>query len=117
MESVLTGCISVWYISCTAQDQAYLQRVVCSAERTIRESLPTMNDIYHKREESRTRNIMRDESHPNANFFTLLPSGRRLRTLNSRTERLRRSFYPQAVRHLISNFLIQHSFLIFIYFI
>src|SRR4029434_7779907 len=109
------GCISNWYGSCTAQDQANLQRVARSAERTIRTSLPTMHDIYHKRVELRTRNIMRDDSHPNANLFTLLPSGRRLRSLNSRTERHRRSFYPQAVRHLISNFLIQHSFLFFIY--
>ena len=43
---------------------------------------------------------------PNASLLTLLPSGRRLRSLNSMTERVRRSFYPQAVRH---------SFLIFIY--
>ena len=104
VESVLTGCISVWYGNCTAQDQANLQRVVRSAERSIRASLPTMHDIYHKRVESRARNIMRDDTHPNASLFTLLPSGRRLRSLNSRTERLRRSFYPQAVRHLISNF-------------
>ena len=82
VENFLTGCISVWYGSCTAQDQANLQRVVRSAERTIRTSLPTMHDIYHKRMELRARNIMRDDSHPNASLFTLLPSGRCLCSLN-----------------------------------
>ena len=75
-----------------------------SAERTIRASLPNVKDIYHKRVESRAKNIRRDDTHPNASLFTLLPLGRRLRSLNSRTERLKRSFYPQAVRHLNSNF-------------
>ena len=102
VESVLTGCISVWYGSCTAQDQANLQRVVRTAKRTIRASPPTMQDTYHKRLGSRARNIMRDASHPNASLFTLLPSGRRLRSLNARTERLMRSLYLQAVRLLNS---------------
>ena len=57
VECILTGCISVWYRSCTAQDQANLQRLVRSTERTIRASLPNVNDIYHKRVESRARNI------------------------------------------------------------
>jgi hypothetical protein len=41
VESSLTGCISAWYGSCTAQDRAVLQRVV---ERTIRSSLPNLED-------------------------------------------------------------------------
>ncbi|CAL8326158.1 unnamed protein product [Gadus morhua 'NCC'] len=36
-----------------------------SAERTIRASLPNVKDIYHKRVESRAKNIRRDDTHPN----------------------------------------------------
>ncbi len=36
-------------------------------------------------------------------LFTLLPSGKRFRSLMAKTERLRRSFFPQAIRLLNSN--------------
>ena len=102
MESVLTGCISAWYGSCTAQNRAALQRALRSAEQSIRLTLPTLECTYSKRVRARARKIRQDASHPDAGLFTLLQSGRRLRCLKARTERLRRSFFLQAVRLLNS---------------
>ncbi len=46
--------------------------------------------------------IAGDPTHPTHNFFSLLPSGRRLRSLQARTNRLKDSFIHQAVRKLNS---------------
>ncbi len=46
--------------------------------------------------------IAGDPTHPTHSFFSLLPSGRRLRSLQARTSRLKDSFVHQAVRKLNS---------------
>ncbi|XP_059827153.1 paladin-like, partial [Hypanus sabinus] len=49
IESILTYCISVWYLSCTAADRRALQRVVSSAQKTIGTQLPALEDTYSSR--------------------------------------------------------------------
>lgn len=100
IESILTGCITAWYGNTTMQDRKALQRVVRSAERTIGRQLPNLGDIYCKRCKDKTKNILKDPSHPDYGLFTLLHSKHRYRILAARTERLRKSFFPQAVRYL-----------------
>ncbi len=102
IESVLTQCISVWYGNRSSQDCKALQRVVRLAERISGSALPSLQDIYLKRCRSRAVKIIKDSNHPGNCLFTLLPSGKRFRSLMARTERLRRSFFPQAIRLLNS---------------
>ncbi len=94
IESVLTQCISVWYGNSSNQDCKALQRVVRLAERISGSTLPSLQGIYLKRCKSR---------HPGNNLFCLLPSGKRFRSMMAKTERLRRSFFPQAIRLLNTN--------------
>ncbi len=103
IESVLTQCISVWYGNSSSQDCKALQRVVRLAERISGSALPSLQDIYIKRCRSRAVKITKDSNHPGNCLFTLLPSGKRFRSLMAKTERLRRSFFPQAIRLLNSN--------------
>ncbi len=103
IESVLTQCISVWYGNSSSQDCKALQRVVRLAERISGSALPSLQDIYIKRCRSRAVKITKDSNHPGNCLFTLLPSGKRFRCLMAKTERLRRSFFPQAIRLLNSN--------------
>ncbi len=42
--------------------------------------------------------LSKDSSHPSHRLLSLLPSGRRFRSIRSRTSRLRDSFFPQAIR-------------------
>ncbi|KAJ7329624.1 hypothetical protein JRQ81_015798 [Phrynocephalus forsythii] len=49
---------------------------------------------------ARDRCIKRVDSHPGQHLFTLLPSGRRYCSIACRTNRLKNSFYPWAVRLL-----------------
>ena len=103
IESVLTQCISVWYSNATNQDCKALQRVVRLAERISGSAHPSLQDIYLKRCKSRAEKIIKDSNHPgDLNPFTLLPSGKRFRSMMAKTERLWRSFYPQAIRLLNS---------------
>ncbi|XP_060799566.1 E3 ubiquitin/ISG15 ligase TRIM25-like [Neoarius graeffei] len=101
IESVLSGTITNWMGSTTRRDQLALRRVVHSAERTIRTTLPDLQDIYSNRCRDRARKIASNPSHPNNRLFSLLPSGRRYRQLKANTERTRRSFFPQAIELFI----------------
>ncbi|KAI5628338.1 gastrula zinc finger protein XlCGF28.1-like [Silurus asotus] len=100
IESVLTGSITSWFENSTMQDRRALQRVVRSAERTIHIELPDLQDIYSTRCRTRARKIVKDLSHPNNGLFSLLRSGKCFRSLKANTERMRRTFFPQAIRSL-----------------
>ncbi len=103
IESVLTQCISVWYNNATNQDCKALQRVVRLAERISGSALPSLQHIYLKHCRSRAAKILKDSTHPGNHLFCLLPSGRRFRSMMAKTERLRKSFFPQAIRLLNTN--------------
>ncbi len=66
-------------------------------------ALPSLQAIYIKRCKSRAAKILKDSTHPGNHLFCLLPSGRRFRSMMAKTERLRKSFFPQAIRLLNSN--------------
>ncbi len=100
IESVLTQCISVWYGNSLNPDCKALQRVVRLAECISGSALLSLQDIYLKRCKSRAAKILKDSNHPGNHLFCLLPSGKRFRSMMAKTERLRRSFFPQAIRFL-----------------
>ncbi len=86
------------------QLQPRLQGLAESCALSISGSaLPSLQDIYHKRCKSRAIKIIKDSNHPGNCLFTLLPSGKRFRCMMAKTERLRRSCFPQAIRLLNSN--------------
>ncbi|KAI4898399.1 hypothetical protein NFI96_002300 [Prochilodus magdalenae] len=89
--------INVWHGGCSAADRKALQRVVKAAQRSVGVSLPTTTDIYTSRCRKRATCIMKDPTHPAHSLFVPLPSGRRLRSVKCRTNRLRNSFIPEAV--------------------
>ncbi len=103
IESVLTQCISVWFGNSFNQDCKALQRLVRVAERISGSALPSLQDIYFKRCKSKAVKIIKDSNHPGNHLFCLLPSGKRFWSMMAKTERLRRSFFPQAIRLLNSN--------------
>ncbi len=102
IESILTSCITVWYGACNASCRKSLQRIVRAAEKIVGVSLPSLQDIYSTRLTRKALSIAGDPTHPTHSFLSLLPSGRRLRSLQARTRRLKDSFIHQAVRKLNS---------------
>ncbi|XDV45658.1 hypothetical protein PO909_013718 [Leuciscus waleckii] len=102
VESIVTGYITAWYGNTIARDRKALQRVVHTASRIIGGELPSLQEIYARRCVKKARRIIRDSSHPSHGLFSLLPSGRRYRSIRTRTSRLHDSFFPQAIRFLNS---------------
>ncbi|KAF7656102.1 hypothetical protein LDENG_00046210 [Lucifuga dentata] len=102
IESLLTGCITVWYGNCSAHSHKSLQKVVKTAQHIIDKRLPAIQDIFHQQCLWKVHSIIKDHSHPARRLFSLLPSGRRYRSMAARTTRLNNSFYHQAIRLLNS---------------
>ncbi|KAL3050839.1 hypothetical protein OYC64_001162 [Pagothenia borchgrevinki] len=100
IESILTGSMTAWYGSCTALNRKALQRVVKTAQNITRMELPSMEDLYSQRLRKKSLRITKDPHHPSHKLFCLLPSGRRYRSIRTKTTRLRDSFIPQAIRLL-----------------
>ena len=102
IESVLTFSITTWFPSVTCQNREDLHRVIKAATRIIGCELPPLDSIFGQRLVRKAKSILKDDSHPGNHIFEPLPSGRRYRTLYSRTERSRNTFYPYAVKALSS---------------
>jgi len=93
IESILSGCITVWFSSCSAPDRKALQSGVKTAEHIIGCHLPALQ----------ARKIIEDYSHPGHGVFTLLLSGRHCRSIQARTTRLKDSFPPRPSGFSTSN--------------
>ncbi|KAK3572948.1 hypothetical protein QTP86_010651 [Hemibagrus guttatus] len=109
IESILSSCITAWFGNCTVSDRKILQRIVRTAEKIIRVSLPSITDIYSTRCIRKANSIVDDpthpshthtHTHPSHTLFTLMPSGKRYRSILALTTRLCNSFFPQAIRLL-----------------
>ncbi|KAL0175519.1 hypothetical protein M9458_027849, partial [Cirrhinus mrigala] len=85
IESVLCTSITVWFCSATKSDLRRLQAIVRTAERIIGAPLSTLQELYSSRVRKRAQKITLDPSHPSHHLFELLPSGRRYRAPNTRT--------------------------------
>ncbi|KAK1788520.1 hypothetical protein P4O66_016944 [Electrophorus voltai] len=100
IESILTENITVWFGNSTKQDRQALQRVERSAERINHTEPPDLQTIYYKWCQTKARRIVKDPTHPNNRLFSLLTSGKHFHSLKINTERLKRSFFPRAIRAL-----------------
>ncbi len=96
----LAASLCVW--PCNASCRKSLQRIVRAAEKIVVSLSPPSQDIYSTPLTRKALCIAGDTTHPTHSFFSLLPSGRRLRSLQARTSRLKDSFIHQAVRKLNS---------------
>ena len=82
IESLLTGSLSVWYCSCPAADKKALQRVVRAAEKITRSAQPSIQDLCPSRCHKRaTSTLIKDASHSAHKLVTLLPFGKRYRSM------------------------------------
>ncbi|KAK1803581.1 hypothetical protein P4O66_020995 [Electrophorus voltai] len=92
------GNITVWFGNSTKQDRQALQRVVHSAERITHLEVTDLQIIYYKQCQTKARRIVKDPTQPNNRLFSLLRSEKSFHSLKTNTERLKRSFFPQAIR-------------------
>ena len=100
VESILTHNILVWFRSSSQADKKALERVRKSAQSIIGVQLSSLSDIYNTRCLHRATSITCDSSHPGHSLFSLLPSGKRYRSIKARTSRFLSTFYLSAIRVL-----------------
>ena len=97
IESVLCFSISVWYGNLSQKDKHRLNRIVNISSKIIGLELPTLESIYVRRLTKRASNILKDDTHPAYKLFEVLPSGRRYRSIATKTNRFRYSTFPQTM--------------------
>ena len=100
IKSILTSCITAWYVNCSASDSMALQRVVCTAQYITGAKLPVIQDLYTRRCQRKVLKMVKDSSLPSHRQFSLLPHGKWYRSIKFRSSRLLNRFYPQAIRLL-----------------
>ena len=101
---VLTKGIIVWYGNITVEDKARLQRIVNTASKIIGTELTSVETLYQERFLKQAESIVSDVHHPGSSLFELMKSGRRYRSITTRTNRFCNSFFPSAVRAMNGNF-------------
>ncbi|KAK0131047.1 hypothetical protein N1851_034257 [Merluccius polli] len=94
IESILTSSITIWYAAATAQDKGRLQRIIRSAEKLIGCSLLSLKDLHASRTLRMAAKIAADPSDPGHKLFETPPSGRRLRSIRTKTSCHKNSFFP-----------------------
>jgi len=72
IESILSGGVTVWCGNTTAQDRKAIQGVVRTAEKTIRCSLPSIDENFRTRCRQKASSIIQD--HPGHQLFSPLRS-------------------------------------------
>ena len=77
-----------------------LQKVVNVAQSNMQTSLPFTDSVYTSRCLGKAASIIKDPTHPGHSLFHLLPSGKRYKSLRSRTNQHKNSFFPAAIRLL-----------------
>ena len=98
IESVLTFSITTWYGSLNASDLERVDKIIFTSSKIIGASLDSASEIFNKRTAKKVASIRRYRYHPANHLFNCLPSGRRFRSILSKTDRFKNSFYVRAMR-------------------
>ena len=96
-----SGKHDFWYNYCAPPDGVRTfalwisSRCCITTWATTSPLIRCLESIYVARTVQKTKNILADQQHPANQLFHLLPSGRRFRSIKTRTTRFRSSFYSQ----------------------
>eukprot|EP00061_Rhincodon_typus_P018262 g47365.t1 len=64
IESIMSGCITAWYGTCSGQDRKKLQKVVCTAPTIMEANLLSTDSIYMACCRRKAANIIKVPLHP-----------------------------------------------------
>ena len=98
IESVLTFSITVWSGSASIHNKNMLEGIVKTPSKITGSKLPSIESIYTTRTLCKATTIISDCTYPANHLFESLPSGKRFRSIKTRTTRFSNSFYPKAVQ-------------------
>ncbi len=100
IQSVLSFTITCWYGNCNLELKNKLCKIMKNCRKLGIQNTTPLIDIYKKTTVRRCEIIQHDPSHPLSQYYQMLPSGRRLRSLYCRTSRYSKSFVPSSIKLL-----------------
>ena len=100
VESILAFSIVCWFGSLDLKNRKKLVRIEKQCRKIVGNNIHSLSDLYEARVIQKALTIHKDPSHCLNNVMEILPSGRRFRSINSRTNRFRNTFFPTAIKLL-----------------
>ena len=88
---------AVWYPASSAHTKNRLERFMRTASRLTGLEQEPVRVLHDGRSRQRARGIVGDPLHPAHSLFTTLPSGRRFRSIKTKTTRHLNRFFPQDI--------------------
>ena len=98
--SILSSSFLCWFSNLSVKNRTKLNSIVNKCSKIVGVKQASLNDVYERRVKKRAKGIMRNDSHPLAVHYELLPSGRRLRSLPVKKTRATNSFVPMSIKIL-----------------
>ena len=97
LESVLTFGFMCWFGGLNVKNKNVLERVVNVSGKVTGEKQQSLSELYERRMVKKAGMIARDSVHILAQYYNLLPSGRRYRVHKTGTVRTRNSFVHRSI--------------------
>lgn len=97
VESVLTFSFICWYRTLSVKSRNSLSSIVNVCSKIVGKKQATLEQLFQKRALRKAVSIYSDNTHPLSRLFELLPSNRRFRCLNTRTQRYKNTFIPSVI--------------------
>ena len=97
VESILTFSFICWYRTLSVKSRNSLSGIVNVCSRIVGKKQVTLEQLFQKRALSKAVSIHSDHTHPLSHLFKLLPSNRRFRCVNIRTQRYKNIFTPTVI--------------------
>lgn len=100
VQSVISFAIVCWYGNCSYLSKHKLGKVIKTCSKLGVLNAMSLLDLFKKGTIQRCKVITVDPTHPLHSYYQILKSGRRLRSVKSRTSRYSKSFVPSSIRLL-----------------
>ena len=100
VQPILLYCSTCFFTMLSVTNQVKLTRITNTAAKIIGLPTPNLTDLNNKSISRIAYSIAQDPTHPLNKYFTLLPSGRRYRTLKFNRARFKKSLVPAAIEVL-----------------
>ena len=103
IESILTFGFLAWFGGLNVSNRNVLERVVKVSSKVIGVRQASLNELYENRVLVKGYGIAKDENHVLAEFYELLPSGKRYRTLKMKKNKFMTSFVCKSIAIMNKN--------------
>ena len=100
LESVLSFSFICWFGNLSLKNKNILNKIVNVCSKTVGVKQVNLTELYERRVKVKARKIVSESSHTLAEYYVVLPSGKRFRCPKQKTLRYKNSFIPRSIQLL-----------------